>query len=109
MALEELISLENIICVNSKVNLKSTYTIINMRLTKLFDEVISEVEKGILPLLEMQILLYTLNNVVFSKEIEGTRILFELCKCLDHQLFTCDRQWYQIREFIKMFDINIML
>lgn len=30
MALEELIVLENIICVNSKVNLKAIYTIINI-------------------------------------------------------------------------------
>ncbi len=93
MALEELIALENIICVNSKVNLKATYTILNMKLTKLFDEVITEVEKGILPLLEIRILFYTLKSVVFSNEIEGNRILFELCKCIDQHLFASDRQW----------------
>ena len=93
MALEELIALENIICVNSKVNLKATYTIINMKLTKLFEEVITEVEKGILPILEMKIPFYTLKNVVFSDEIEGNRILSELCECINQQLYACDSQW----------------
>ncbi len=93
MILEELITLENIICINSKVNLKATYTIINMKLTKLFDEVITELEKGFLPILEMQILFYTLKNVVFSNEIEGNRILSELCKFQNHQLCASDRRW----------------
>ena len=84
MALVELIPLEDVICENSKVNLKTTYTIINMKLTKLFEEVIPKVEKGILPILEMRILVHTLKDVVFSDEMVGNRFLFELCKCL-HQ------------------------
>ena len=93
MALEELISLENIICVDSKVNLKTTFTIIDMKLTKLFDDVIIEVQKGFLPILEMHILAYTLRSVVFMDEIEGNRILLELRKCLIQQLYTRESQW----------------
>jgi len=61
-----------------------------MKLSILFDEVINEVEKGILPILEMSILVYTLKSVVFSIEIEGNRIFFELCKCLNQQLYASD-------------------
>lgn len=61
-----------------------------MKLSKLFDEVINEVEKGILPILEMCILVYTLKSVVFSIEIEGNRIFFELCKYLNQQLYASD-------------------
>jgi len=93
MALEELISLENIICADSQVNLKTTYTILDMKLSKLFGDVIIEVEKGILPILEMEILFYTLKSVVFSDEIEGNRILFELSKCINQQLYTRDSRW----------------
>ena len=93
MALEELISLENIICADSKVNLKTTYTILDMKLSKLFGDVIIEVEKGILPILEMQILTYTLRSVVFKDEIEGSGILIELCKCLKQKLYTHDSRW----------------
>ena len=104
MALEELIALENIICVNSKVNLKATYTIINMKLTKLFDEVISEVEKAFLPILEMKILFYTLKCVVFSDEGEGNRIISELCKCLNQYLYASDKFFLLI-----FFKINLFL
>ncbi len=92
MALEELIMLETI-SVDSEVNVKSTYTIINMKLTKLFDEVLTEVEKGILPLLEMHILLYSLRNVAFVDEIESNIILLELKECINQQLYGRDRQW----------------
>ena len=93
MALEELIPLEKIICVNPKAKLKATYTIINMKLTTLFDEVVTEVEKGILAILEIRILLHTIKNVAFSNEIEGNKILFELNECIIHQLYTFDGQW----------------
>ena len=73
--------------------MKATYTIINMKLTKLFDEVISEVEKAFLPILEMKILFYTLKCVVFSDEGEGNRIISELCKCLNQYLYASDNQW----------------
>ena len=93
MALEELIPLENIICADSEVNLKTTFTIIDMKLTKLFEDVIIEVQKGFLPILEMHILVYTLRNVVFTDEFEGNRILFDLRKCLNQQLYTHDNRW----------------
>lgn len=93
MALEELIPLEKIICVTLKTKLKATYTIINMKLTTLFDEVVTEVEKGILAILEIRILLHTIKNVAFSNEIEGNKILFELNECMNHQLYTYDSQW----------------
>ncbi len=93
MAMEELIPLEEIICVNSRVNVKSTYTIINMKLTKLFDEVIIKVEKGILPNIELHILAYCLRSVAFTDEIGGNAILLELSECITQQLYICDSQW----------------
>ena len=93
MALLELVPLEKVICVKSKVNLMATYTIINMKLTKLFDEVITEAEKGILPILEMHILLQSLKNVVFYDEIEGNGVLSELWKCLNQKLYTRGSPW----------------
>ena len=93
MALEELIPLEMIPCINSKTSFKSTYAIINMKLTKLFNEVIAKVKKGILPDIEIHILVYSLRNVAFTEEIKGNAILLELSEHINQQFYGCDNQW----------------
>ncbi len=93
MALEELIPLEMIPCINSKTSFKSTYTIINMKLTKLINEVIAKVKKEILPDIEIHILVYSLRNVAFTEEIKGNAILLELSEYINQQFKGYDNQW----------------
>ena len=86
MSLEELICIESVQSSTANIELQATYSIINLRIFTLFEEVCKELEKGILPLLEAHILLYSLQNVPFSDAIKGINLLDALTVCMEKQL-----------------------
>ncbi|KKM13876.1 hypothetical protein LCGC14_1711800 [marine sediment metagenome] len=74
MSLEELISIE-------RVELQAT------------KERLKEVRKDILPLLDIEILLYALKSVPFANEVRGVQILEALNECLDYELYGKTGGW----------------
>jgi hypothetical protein len=85
MSLEELISIERIETALSR--LQETYVIDDLLLSRLFNELCTELKKGILPILDMHILLYVLTVVPFTDEAKGIKISEELRKCVNNELF----------------------
>lgn len=92
MSLEELISLERIEYYD-RSRIKETYSVYKLTLSKLFNEVLDEVERSILPILDMKILLYTLEYVPFTIEVKGLHILEGLNECMKLQLYAKSSQW----------------
>lgn len=83
MSLEELISIERVEFEISRERVQETYVIADLLLSKLFKEVLNEVEMGVLPMLSVKILLYALRSVPFTNEVEGVRIVENLSKYMD--------------------------
>lgn len=85
MSLEELISIERIETALSR--LQETYVIDDLLLSRLFNELCTELKKGILPLLDMHILLYVLTVVPFTDEAKGIKISEDLRNCVINELY----------------------
>ena len=85
MSLDELISIERIETALSR--LQETYVIEDLLLSRLFEELYVELKRGILPLLDMHILLYALTMVPFTNEVEGMKISEELRMCINNELY----------------------
>lgn len=92
MSLEELISLERFENYK-KSRIKETYSVYELKLSSLFVEVVDEVEKYILPILDIYILLYCLKFVPFTDEAKGLEILEALKECMNYELYGKSSQW----------------
>ena len=55
MSYKELICIETVQSSTANIELQATYSIINLRISTLFEDVLKELEKGIIPLLETRI------------------------------------------------------
>ncbi|MHA1933057.1 MAG: hypothetical protein ACW96X_10975, partial [Promethearchaeota archaeon] len=93
MSLDELISIERVEFERSKERIQETYVIADLKLSKLFVEVIHEIDLDILPLLDIKILLYVLNSVPFTNEAEGVNIVEGLKGCIENQLYGKSPEW----------------
>ena len=85
MSLDELISIERIETAISR--LQETYVIEDLLLSRLFNELFTEIKRGILPILDMHIFLYALTMVPFTNEVKGMKISEELRQCVNNELF----------------------
>ena len=93
MSLEELVCIEMIKSLTANIELQATYSIINLKVSKLFRDVLKELERGILPILETRVLLYALKNEPFSNELKGINLLDALTVCMEKQLYTTHPKW----------------
>jgi len=73
MSLDELISIERVEFERSRI--QETYSVDNLLLSRLFEELIKEVKKDILPILDMYVLLHALQSVPFTNEVKGIEII----------------------------------
>ena len=85
MSLDELISIERVEFERSRI--QETYSVDNLLLSRLFEELIKEVKKDILPLLDMYILLQALQSVPFTDEAKGIKITENLSKWMNEELY----------------------
>ena len=93
MSLDELISIERVEFETSKERIQETYVIADLSMSKLFKEILKEVKKDILPLLDIKILLYALKSVPFTDEVEGVNITESLNYCMLNQLYGKTPEW----------------
>jgi len=85
MSLDELISIERVEFESSRI--QETYSVDSLLLSKLFEELITEVKKDILPILDMYILLHVLQSVPFIDEAKGIEITENLSKWMNEELY----------------------
>jgi len=85
MSLDELISIERVEFERSRI--QETYSVDNLLLSRLFEELIKEVKKDILPILDMYILLQALQSVPFTDEAKGIKITENLSKWMNEELY----------------------
>jgi len=93
MSLEELVSIERIEFETSKERIQETYVVVDLKLSKLFKEILKELKKDILPLLDIEILLYALKSVPFTDEVVGAHLYEQLKECMLYQLYGKTGEW----------------
>ena len=93
MSLDELISIERVEFETSKDRIQETYVIADLSLLKLFKEVLSEVKRDILPILNIEILVHVLGCVPFTNETKGVGITESLSECMENQLYGKSPKW----------------
>jgi len=85
MSLDELISIERVEFERSRI--QETYSVDNLLLSRLFEELIKEVKKDILPILDMYVLLHALQSVPFTNEVKGIEIIEILSIWMNEELY----------------------
>jgi len=93
MSLDELISIERVEFETSKERIQETYVINTLPLSKLFKEILREINFDILPILNIKILLYALRSIPFIDEGEGLGLIESLKHCMDNQLYGKSNEW----------------
>lgn len=87
------ISLEELVCLENVVNTHSTYFIIDLKLSKLFQEILKDGKRGVIPILETRVLLRTLLDIPFLEDNEGTLILKDLTNCMENHWYSLRNTW----------------
>jgi len=87
MSLDELISIERVEFEFERSRIQETYSVDNLLLSRLFEELITELKKDILPILDMHILLQALQSVPFTDEIKGIEITENLSNWMSEELY----------------------
>ena len=93
MSLDELISIERVEFQTTKERIQETYVISDLMLSKLFREVLSELNRAFLPILDIKVLLHSLGRVLFADRVNGEKILEEFDMCMKHQLYGNLPEW----------------
>ena len=93
MSLDELISIERVEFETSKERIQETYVVNTLPLSKLFMEVLLEINQDILPILNIKILLYALRSIHLTDEVEGLELLKSLNDCIENQLYGKSNEW----------------
>ncbi|MFX0000975.1 MAG: hypothetical protein ACFE9Q_12305 [Candidatus Hodarchaeota archaeon] len=96
ISLEELVFLENII------DIRANYYVINLKLSKLFKEILKDGKNGIIPILETKMLLHSLINVPFRIENKGLQILKDLTNCMENHWYSSKNTWNCKSIFIQL-------
>ena len=93
MSLDELISIERVELNATKERIRETYDITTLMLSKLFREILLELRRDIIPLLDVEILLFSLKSVPFTNEVKGLKLLESLKGCLANELYGKSNEW----------------
>lgn len=75
------------------MDLQATYSILNLSLSDLIKEILEELKKGFIPILELRVLLQSLNFVPFTDEGKGQEVLGDLTECLRNQSYLNQSRW----------------
>lgn len=69
------ISCQKIVCIENIVDFQAKYSLLNLSLSTLIKEILGELKKGFIPILEISVFLESLKSVPFTDESKGEAIL----------------------------------
>lgn len=107
MSLDELISIERVEFEFERSRIQETYLVDSLLLSRLLEELINEVKKEILPILDVHILLKALQSVPFTDEAKGIELTEKLSKWMNEELYgkgvKCNEISKILRELNELF------
>ncbi|MHA2180624.1 MAG: hypothetical protein ACXAAH_04280 [Promethearchaeota archaeon] len=93
MSLDEMISIERVEFQTTKERIQETYVIADLTLSKLFEEIFNDLERDILPLLNIEIFLKVIESVPFTDESIGICISEGIRGCVESQRYGKSLEW----------------
>ncbi|MCK4380990.1 MAG: hypothetical protein KAW51_07590, partial [Candidatus Lokiarchaeota archaeon] len=84
---------EEIVCIEKIVDIQATYTVLDLKLSMLFEEINKECIKGIIDILHLKILMSALRDVPFKDEQKAQQLYMELVECLDNEYYGSSKEW----------------
>ncbi len=94
-------------CIENIVDLQVTYSVINLSLSNLIEEILGELNLDFIPILEIRVFLQSLRSVPFTDEIKGELILYELNDCIKNQLYQSNSTWTS--DIIKKYILKLQM
>ncbi|MFX1306230.1 MAG: hypothetical protein ACFFDG_05355, partial [Promethearchaeota archaeon] len=73
---------------------------LDLTLSKLLKGIIKDCKRGIIDILDISILLYSLKFVPFTNEDKGMKLQEELTECITNQLYSTSANW-NAKQFIR--------
>jgi hypothetical protein len=80
-------SCKQIICIERIINLQYTYTVLNLTLSELIENIIKDIERENLKFIDIKVLMYVLKNVPFDDEQKAFEILKDILYFLKKKKF----------------------
>jgi hypothetical protein len=104
------ISCQEIVCIENIVDLQATYSVLNLSLSNLIEEILEELKRGFIPILEIRVFLHSLKSVPFTDEAKGEFMLYKLIDCMKNQLYITQSKWtpVEIMKYILKLQILIL-
>jgi hypothetical protein len=104
------VSCKEIVCIENIVELQATYSVLNLSLSNLIEEILEELNKGFIPILEISVFLHSLKSVPFTDEAKGELMLCKLIRCMKNQFYLTRSMWTStiIKNFIKKLQTLIL-
>ncbi|MFX1569845.1 MAG: hypothetical protein ACFFCV_15945 [Promethearchaeota archaeon] len=84
---------QEIVCIEKIVDLQATYSVLNLSLSNLIEEILGDLKDRFIPILEIQVLLHSLKSVPFTDELKGKLILSKLTSCMKNLLNLTKSKW----------------
>jgi len=93
---------DDIVCIENIVDLQATYSVLDLKLSMLIEEIDKECKQGMIDILHFKILLYALRDVSFKDEGKAHRLLTVLVECFEDELFGRSKEWSIFRILKKI-------
>ena len=84
---------DEIVCIENIVDLQATYSVLDLKLSMLIEEIEKECKQGIINILLFKILLSALRDVPFKDEEKANRLHIALTECIENDLFGRSKEW----------------
>jgi len=86
-------SCQEIVCTENIVDLQATYSVLNLSLSNLIEEILEELTSGYIPILEIRVFLQSLKSVPFTDEVRGELLLYKLINSMKNQSYLTQSMW----------------
>lgn len=93
---------DEIVCIENIVDLQATYSVLELKLSMLIEEIDRECKQGMIDILHFKILLYALRDVPFKDEGKAHRLLTALVEYFENELFGRSKEWSIFRILKKI-------
>jgi len=86
-------SCQEIMCIENIIDLQATYSVLSLSLSNLIEEILEELKKGIIPILEIRVFLQSLKSVTLTDEAKGELLLNALITYMNELIFLEQSMW----------------
>ena len=84
---------DEIVCIENIIDLQATYSVLDLKLSMLIEEIEKGCKRGMIDILHFKLLLSALRDVPFKDEEKAHQILTALKECIENELYGGSKKW----------------